>query len=181
MRVATVPSGIERTFDEHEIIVTKTDIRGVIQYANDVFLRVSACEEVDVLGRPHNIIRHPSMPRCIFKQLWETIATGQEMFAYILNLALDGAHYWVLAHVTPSFSPGGDIIGYHSNRRVPERSAVDAVVPIYSRLLAEEARHDHAPTAIDASSHMLGGLLDSRGQTYDEFVWDLTNRSAWAC
>ncbi|MGE5764846.1 MAG: PAS domain-containing protein [Mycobacterium leprae] len=105
------PSGVERTFGEDEIIVTKTDPRGVITYANRVFLRVSAYDEPDVIGQPHNLIRHPGMPRTVFQLLWDTIRGGREMFAYIVNLAADGAHYWVFAHVTPSFGPAGRIVG----------------------------------------------------------------------
>jgi PAS domain S-box-containing protein len=117
-RVVT-PTGQERTFSADELIVSKTDPRGVITYANDVFLRVSGYPAGEALGRPHNIIRHPDMPKAVFALLWETLAARQEMFAYINNLAADGAHYWVLAHVTPSYGRNGDVIGYHSSRRCP--------------------------------------------------------------
>ena len=59
------------------------------------------------------------MPRCVFKLLWNTIDQGEEIFAYVVNLAGSGDHYWVFAHVTPSFDSEGNIIGYHSNRRPP--------------------------------------------------------------
>ena len=75
-------------------------------------------------GQAHNIIRHPDMPRCVFDLLWKTIAGGEEIFAYVKNMAKNGDHYWVFAHVTPTFDAGGRIMGYHSNRRVPERGAV---------------------------------------------------------
>ncbi len=108
MRATRVrPSGIERTFGDHEMIVTKTDPRGVITYANDVFLRVSAIPEHEAVGHPHNVIRHPDMPRAVFKLLWDTLEEQKEIFAYVVNLAADGAHYWVLAHVTPSYDAGG--------------------------------------------------------------------------
>src|SRR5262245_21896843 len=109
------PTGQERFFGADEIIVSKTDLRGHLTYANDVFLRVSAFAEDEVVGKPHNLIRHPDMPRCVFKLLWETISGGDELFAYIVNLAQDGAHYWVLAHVTPSVGLDGRVVGYHSN------------------------------------------------------------------
>ncbi len=108
-----VPTGVERTFGPEEIIVSKTDPRGVITYANDVFVRVSGYAEPDILGKPHNLIRHPAMPRAVFRLMWDVIPTGQELFAYVLNLAADGGHYWVLAHVTPTFGPGRAITGYH--------------------------------------------------------------------
>ncbi|WNB84588.1 PAS domain-containing protein [Cellulomonas sp. ATA003] len=167
------PTGVERTFPAHEIIVSKTDPRGVITYTNDVFLRVSAYREEEVLGRPHNVIRHPEMPRAVFALLWDTLARGQEMFAYIVNLAGDGAHYWVLAHVTPSFGTDGRVVGYHSNRRSPDRSAVDAVRPLYRDLLAEERRHGSARAAVAASSALLARTLEDRGTSYDEHVWSL--------
>lgn len=178
MRATRVqPTGVERTFGEDEIIVSKTDRRGVITYANDVFLRISAYQEADVVGQPHNIIRHPDMPRCVFKLLWDTLAERREIFAYVLNLAADGAHYWVLAHVTPSFDAAGQVIGYHSNRRSAHRSAVAEVNDLYARLRAEEQRHARPADAIEASWRLLHDVLAERGQSYEEFVWDLTNRS----
>jgi PAS domain S-box-containing protein len=168
------PTGQERTFETDEIIVTKTDTRGVITYANDVFLRVSALSEEDAMGRPHNLIRHPAMPRCVFRQLWSTLQAGEEMFAYIVNLALDGQHYWVFAHVTPSFDPAGRIVGYHSNRRVPDRSAVVATEQVYRRLLTEEARHAKPTDAVEAGHVLLQEILTERGLTFDEWVWSLT-------
>nr|BFE86398.1 hypothetical protein GCM10020093_089990 [Planobispora longispora] len=130
MRASAIrPTGVERTFAPDEIIVTKTDLKGHITYANDVFLRVSAYSEEEVLGQPHSLIRHPDMPRCVFALLWQEIRRGREIFAYVVNLAADGAHYWVLAHVTPSAGPGGQIVGYHSNRRVPGEAALRRIRP----------------------------------------------------
>jgi PAS domain S-box-containing protein len=168
------PTGTERTFGDQELIVTKTDPKGIISYANDVFLRVSAYQEADVIGAPHNIIRHPDMPRAVYKLMWDTIASGREMFAYVVNLAADGAHYWTFAHVTPSFDGAGRIIGYHSNRRSPERRAVSEIEPLYRRLRDEERRHQRAPESLAASTELLSKIMAERGQDYPEFVWSLT-------
>ncbi|GAA4592320.1 PAS domain S-box-containing protein [Actinoplanes octamycinicus] len=176
MRATRVrPTGIERTFGDHEMIVTKTDPRGVITYANDVFLRVSALPEAEAVGQPHNLIRHPDMPRAVFKLLWDVLAEQREIFAYVLNLAADGAHYWVLAHVTPSYDAGGRVVGYHSNRRRPSPSAVAAVSDLYASLRAVEARHSHTPDAVAAGYQALQDTLADRGMDYDELVWSLTN------
>lgn len=169
------PSGVERTFGAEEIIVSKTDAQGRIRYANDVFLRVSGYREVELLGQPHSIIRHPQMPRTIFRLLWQTIAAGEEMFAYVNNLASDGAHYWVLAHVTPSSRDGSGHHGYHSNRRCPDRAAVEAVDRLYRRLHTEEQRHARPAEAMAASGTLLESLLAARGLTYDEYVWQLVS------
>lgn len=176
----TAPTGLERTFGEDELIVTKTDTKGIIRYANPVFLTISALQERDALGQPHNIIRHPDMPRCVFKLMWDRISAGQELFAYVLNLAADGAHYWVYAHITPSFGRRGEIIGYHSNRRCPDRHGVAAAEQVYARLLAEERRHARPADAIAASAALFESILVERGQDYDEWVWDLTTSGAGA-
>ncbi|MGY2064270.1 PAS domain-containing protein [Blastococcus sp. SYSU DS0619] len=175
-RVAARPTGRERSFAADELIVSKTDLRGVITYANDVFLRVSGYDLDDVLGQPHNLIRHPGMPRAVFKLLWDTLRARQEVFAYINNLAVDGGHYWVLAHVTPSFDAGCGVVGYHSNRRRPSRRAVQRVLPLYQRLLDEERRHPNARAAVEASSRLLADVLAEQGQTYEEFVWSVINK-----
>ncbi len=123
-RTHIVPTGIERHFGEDEIIVSKTDLQGKITYANDVFIRVSGYSEEELIGAPHSLIRHPDMPRAVFKLLWDTLAAGEEIFAYVNNLAASGDNYWVFAHVTPSLGADGKVIGYHSNRRVPEPARV---------------------------------------------------------
>lgn len=172
---AVRPTGVERSFGRDEVIVTKTDLRGRISYANDVFCRVSAIEEADLLGRPHSIIRHPEMPKAVFQLLWDTLKSRRELFAYVVNLAGDGAHYWVLAHVTPSIGPGGDVVGYHSNRRLPDPRAIREIEPLYRQLIAEEHRHARSTDAARAGLDLLEGLLAERRTTYDEFVWSLTN------
>lgn len=174
------PTGVERTFRDDEIIVSKTDTRGRLTYVNDVFLRVSAYPESELIGRPHNVIRHPDMPRCVFKLLWDTLAGGRELFAYVVNMAGDGAHYWVLAHITPTFGPDGSIVGYHSNRRTASREALDSIEPLYGELLQEELRHSHPPDAVAASYALLQRKLDELGLTYDQFVWSLDPASAVA-
>ncbi|WP_432564544.1 PAS domain-containing protein [Kineococcus sp. SYSU DK003] len=176
----TSPTGAERRFGDDELIVTKTDPRGVITYANDVFLRVSALTEEQVIGQPHNIIRHPGMPRGVFDLLWETLRGGSEMFAYVVNLAADGAHYWVLAHVTPSVDGSGRLLGYHSNRRVPAPGAVAAVRRLYDDLLAVESRHSRPADAVAASRALLAQRLQAAGQSYEEFVWSLVPQGAAA-
>ena len=171
--VKTAPTGIETTFGEEEIIVSKTDLNGRITYANEVFLRVSGYHEAEVLGQPHSIIRHPDMPRCVFKLLWDTLARGQEIFAYVVNLAKDGSHYWVFAHVTPTFATNGKVVGYHSNRRCPDRSQIAKVTPLYAKLLAAERGLSLKVDQVGASSAVLQQVLAEHRMAYDEFVFSL--------
>jgi len=130
---APAPTNVEQFFDRSEIIVSKTDLKGRITYANRTFARLAGYSEAELLGQPHSIIRHPDMPRAVFKLLWDTLAERNEVFAYVKNLARDGSFYWVFAHVTPSMDADQNVVGYHSNRRVPRREVVSNVIePLYA-------------------------------------------------
>lgn len=163
-------TGVERTFDADEFIVSKTDVKGHITYANSVFLRISGYEEDEVLGRPHSMIRHSDMPRCIFRLLWERIQSGREIFAYVVNAAKNGDHYWVLAHVTPTFDMNGNTTGFHSNRRKPRAEQVATVKPLYDRLVALEDGHANRRQGLEESTLLLNRILSEKGLSYDEFV-----------
>jgi PAS domain S-box-containing protein len=169
------PTTVERTFARDEIIVSKTDLRGHITYANDVFARVSGYTRSELVGRPHSVIRHPDMPRAVFHLLWSTIQRGDEIFAYVKNLASDGAFYWVLAHVTPSRDTAGKVVGYHSNRRLPEPAEIRAAERLYRPMLEAEARERTGKAAVAAGAAELEALLARAGKPYDELVWDLIN------
>ena len=167
------PTARERSFSEHEIIVSKTDLKGRMTYVNDVFCKVGLYDEEELLGQPHSIVRHPDMPRCIFALLWERIQSGREIFAYVKNMAKNGDHYWVLAHVTPSYDGNGQIDGYHSNRRVPDRAALAVIEPLYRDLLAIEQAAPDRKTGLASSLEQVAALLDDKGMTYDEFIFSL--------
>lgn len=168
----TLP-GKERTFPEDEIIVSKTDPKGRLTYVNDVFLTVSDYTEAECIGQPHSMIRHPDTPRAIFKLLWETISSGNEIFAYVNNRAKNGDHYWVFAHITPNFGSSGEIIGYHSNRRSPRPEALAKIQPLYDALLRTERAHPDRKQGLEASFKQLNDLLASKGTSYGEFIFDL--------
>lgn len=164
------PVDRERTFGENEIIVSKTDSKGRITYANDVFCRVADYPEAEVIGKPHSFVRHPDMPRVVFKLLWGQIEAKREIFAYVKNMARTGEYYWVFAHVTPSFDAVGNITGYHSNRRAVDRSAIAIIDPLYRALLNEEQRHPSPNEGMRAAEQMLQDALAKQGMIYDEFV-----------
>ncbi|MDY0873530.1 PAS domain-containing protein [Dongia rigui] len=155
------------------MIVSKTDLKGRITYANDVFLRLAKFPRSQVIGAPHSLIRHPDMPRCVFKMLWDTIQTKKELFAYIVNMARDGDHYWVFAHVTPTFDANRNILGFHSNRRKPDKAQLEKIIPMYAELLAEENRHDSRKDGMLRGHDMLMNMLKGKGLDYDEFVFSL--------
>lgn len=182
MRIQKVrPTGIERILHEDDIIVSKTDPRGIITYANDIFQQISGFSEAELLGQPHNLIRHPDMPQCVFRLLWQTIASGEEIFAYVVNQCKNGDHYWVLAHVTPTFDSKGKITGYHSNRRAPGRNAIAAMRPIYEALNAEERRSADPEAGMRAATELLVTHLKKAGMSYEQFIFSLASKEEMAC
>jgi PAS domain S-box-containing protein len=166
-------TGRERHFEEDELIVSKTDPLGRITYANDVFLRISGYDEADLLGKPHSIIRHPAMPRCIFYYMWQRIQAGEEIFAYVVNRSREGDHYWVFAHVTPTLDAAGRIIGYHSNRRVPRRDAVAKAEALYGDLRVLERRAADRDKGMQDAFQAMQEKIAGQGIGYDEFIFRL--------
>ncbi|WP_096701421.1 PAS domain-containing protein [Magnetospirillum sp. 15-1] len=167
-------TGVETFFNENDVIVSKTNLKGIITYANRTFLTVSGFDEAEVIGQPHNLIRHPQMPRCIFKMLWEALQDGREIFAYVVNRTKQGHHYWVLAHVTPSFDADHRIVGYHSNRRVPDREPLEGIIiPLYRRLTDCEQQATGPKEGLQASGDLLRGYLEEKGVRYDQFIFSL--------
>ena len=168
------PTGREVFFDPRDLIVSKTDLKGRITYANKVFQHVAGYTEAELLGQPHSIIRHPDMPRCAFKLVWDTIQAGEEIFAYVINMTKTGDHYWVLAHVTPSFDAAGAIVAYHSTRRVPDPKVVQGtIVPLYRKLKAIEDAEANRKEGMMNGFAALVAILNDAGIGYDAFVASL--------
>ncbi len=170
------PTGVERFFNIDEVIVSKTNPKGHMTYINRVFIDISGYKEHELLNQPHSLIRHPDMPRCIFKLLWDTLQSKKEIFAYVVNMCKNGDHYWVLAHVTPSYDAAGHITGYHSNRRVPNREIIDnTIIPLYKLLIEEEKRHSNRKEGMNTAFQSLLNILEEKGMEYDEFIFSLQN------
>lgn len=172
------PTGRVVRFGEDEIIVSKTDLKGRIIYANQVFLRVSGFSEAEILGAPHNIVRHPEMPASIFKLLWDNISAGRELFAYVLNLCKNGDEYWVFAHVTPSFDEAGRHVGYHSNRRMPHTDALEKVRPLYAELSARERGYADRSQGMREASRWLDQVVHENHESYGAFVFGISRHTA---
>ncbi|PPD21470.1 MAG: aerotaxis receptor Aer [Methylomonas sp.] len=157
-------------------IVTKTDRAGKITYANPIFIEFSGYSEQELLGQPHNIVRHPDMPRSVFDLLWNTIKAGDEFFGYVKNHSKNGAFYWVFATVTPSFSPRGntvdDIVGYFSVRRKPDRDKLAIIEDLYRDILTAERRRNRHD-AVAAGTEVLNQALHTTGKGYHEFILTL--------
>jgi methyl-accepting chemotaxis protein len=133
MRVNTPVTNIEESFRDGEIIVSRTDLRGVITYVNPYFCEISGYSEQESLGQPQNFIRHPDMPEAAFADLWRTIKSGRPWTGMVKNRCKNGNYYWVEANVTP-VQENGQTIGYMSVRCKPTRQQVEAAAALYQRL-----------------------------------------------
>lgn len=172
MRPHPVPTRHEVVLHADSFIVSKTDPRGRITYANRVFMSISGYLEPELLGEPQSIVRHPDMPRGVFKLLWDTIRSGEECFAYVKNLCKNGDYYWVMANVTADRDAAGNITGYYSVRRKPATQAIKTVAEIYREMRAIEERSsdNQAPSA---SLDHLNRLIADQGMTYETFILSL--------
>ena len=171
----------EVLINKSEFIVSKTDIRGKIKYINKTFVDVSGFAEEELIGRPHSLIRHEMMPRCVFQYFWDTIQTGKEMFAYVVNKCKNGDYYWVLAYVTPDLDPvTGEIIGYHSVRRSPSRKAVEQINVIYKKLVDIERRQSSKRDAIAAGTNELFLMIEETGLDYEAWIYSLEGENAFS-
>jgi len=162
--MSITPINSERTFDESTLLVTKTDLKGKITYANRGFMEIVQMSDKELVGSPHNIIRHPDMPKIIFKYLWSYLQDKKEIHAYVKNICKDGSFYWVMANVTPSYFKG-KVVGYHSSRRLPTPESLQVIIPLYKELLQAEKSG-----GIQASEKIMNKLLEEKGVNYDEFI-----------
>lgn len=166
-------AGAEHKLGQNQLIVSKTNLKGHITYANDVFLEIAGFSLNEVLNQPHSLIRHKAMPRCVFQLLWEYLGAGREVFAYVVNETKNHDYYWVFAHVTPSRDDDGNIISYHSNRRAPSAQAIEAIKGLYDILLTEEHSYKSRKEGQKAGYALLLKILNEKGIDYDEFVLSL--------
>ncbi|TNC98386.1 MAG: PAS/PAC sensor protein [Gallionellaceae bacterium] len=169
MKRQITPTTVEKVMREDDFIVSMTDPKGRLTYGNRIFIEFSGYSEAELLGSQHNIVRHPDMPRAVFKLLWDKISNKEECFAYVKNLAKDGSFYWVFTNVTPTFDPSGNVTGYFSVRRKPKLSGIEAVTPLYAAMVEAE-RKAGAANAIEASTKILLDVLKEKGMSYDELV-----------
>jgi len=122
----------EIVLDEFSFLVSETDERGIITFANEDFCKIAGYSLEDLIGKPHNIVRHPDMPKAAFKSLWDTVKLGQVWTGYVKNATKDGGYYWVFATVYPFESCDGSR-GYLSCRRKPSKQEISEAEALYKQ------------------------------------------------
>lgn len=175
MRKNLPVTSIEHSLGENQLIVSKTDTKGKITFINDTFLKISGFSEDEVIGEPHNVVRHPDMPVEAFADLWETLKSGQPWTGAVKNRCKNGDFYWVLATATP-IKENGQIVGFMSVRRTLPHAVREAVTRGYKLFVDGKAkgltihkgsivgtsrwdRYKRATTSIGARMSKLSGVL----------------------
>ncbi|NYT71456.1 PAS domain-containing protein [Halomonas sp. QX-2] len=118
---------------EDDFLVSRTDTKGRITYANPAFIDISGFEHAELIGAPHNLIRHPDMPPAAFENLWKTVKTGETWRGLVKNRCKNGDHYWVNASVTPIIEDG-QVVGYTSVRVQASRAAIEQAERAYAEI-----------------------------------------------
>ena len=124
----------EVILDDNTTIISKTNVKGIIQYTNEDFIKVSGFSEKELIGKSHNIVRHPDVPSEIFRDLWDNLKKGIPWKGIIKNKTKTGKFYWVDALVTPSFDENGKILGYISVRKKPTRKQIQEAEKLFGRI-----------------------------------------------
>lgn len=158
----------EKILEPDTLITSKTDLKGDIIYANDDFLKYAGYKMNEILYKPHNIVRHPDMPKTVFKCLWDYIQDGKEIFAFVKNKTKQNDYYWVFTNVTASFDNQGNIINYYSVRRKPKAEAVKTIEEIYKILIRKEKEG-----GIKAGLEELNAVVKSYGMSYNELIMQI--------
>lgn len=159
----------EVVWDKSRVIMSKTDHRGIIEYANEVFVDVCGYEDYELMGQPHSIIRHPDMPKVLFKVLWENLKLGGNFHAVVKNLAKSGRYYWVITDFESTKNEDGEITHYFGRRRaVPQEIITNYIEPLYKKLLQIEKT-----SGVEYSEKYLIGFLEEKNRSYVEYINDL--------
>jgi PAS domain S-box-containing protein len=162
------PTNAETKLESNDFIVSKTDSKGKITYCNEIFMSIAGYKEEELMGKNHNIIRHPDMPKVAFKLAWELIQNGKEFFGFVKNMKKDGGFYWVFANITPDYDENQHIIGYTSVRRKPNENAIETIIPLYKKLLELEMA-----SGIKTSEEFLSDFLIQNNTNYDDLIISL--------
>ena len=145
-------------------LVSRTDLRGLINYANEAFVKISGYARGELLGNSHNLLRHPDMPAVVFTDLWKSVLAGRAWRGIVKNRTKNGDHYWVEAFVTP-FHDNGTLVGYQSIRRPATRQQIADAEAFYKAIQAGQVRYPtHSPSLLERIPFTTRADLTGLGQ-----------------
>jgi len=170
------PTNKEIKLKKHKYIVSKTDAKGKILYANEYFSQVCGYAVQELVGAPHNIIRHPDMPKAVFYLLWEHIQNGRNISAVVKNLTKNGDYYWVVTDFEIRRNSETDVITqYVAFRHHVPGKVIKQIEPLYAKMLEIEQVQ-----GMEASIEFLQSFLDEQQMSYDQYIEKLARPSGLA-
>ena len=165
----STPVNKEVAWDKTKTIMSKTDAKGTIEYVNQVFIDVCGYSEGELIGKPHNVIRPPDMPKTIFKILWDNIQKGINFHAIVKNMAKSGEYYWVITDFDIIRDPSGQIINYMGRRTsVPSQTIEKYIAPLYQKILQVEQAG-----GVEAGEKYFEQFLKDQGKDYLTYIEDV--------
>ncbi len=166
---------IETEIPQDKVIISRTDLKGVITYANETFAEISGYNPDELIGKPHNILRHPDMPKSIYKNLWDTLKEEKIWQGYVKNLRKDGGYYWVYAEVSGVYK-NGELVEYKSIRSwVPKEKRVE-MQKLYDSMRLKEEDNVRCVSYIPATLYdKLNLLAKSKSVSAEEYLESLIN------
>lgn len=132
-------AGQETVLDDYAFLVSETDSKGTILFANEDFCKIAEYDIDELIGKPHSLVRHPDMPKKAFQSLWDTVQAGEVWTGYVKNATKSGGYYWVFATVYPFESCDGNK-GYLSCRRKASVEEIEEIIEVYKQWNKEEGR-----------------------------------------
>ncbi len=153
------PIDEEILLDPKKYIISSTDIKGNITDVNDYFEEIAGYTRDELIGKPHNIIRHPDMPKIVFRLMWERLKSGHDILALVKNLAKDGRYYWIFTTFEPVKNANGEVTGYTAHRKQAPKHTIETIADIYKKVLEVEKKD-----GVDASGEFLDAYLKERGE-----------------
>lgn len=159
----------EITWRKDETIVSKTNQEGIILYVNDVFTDASEYSKLEVIGESHNIVRHPNMPKVIFKTLWETLKKGENFHAIVKNLTKTGRYYWVISDFSVDRDKDNNITGYTARTKAVPQGVINKIEPFYNELLVIENQKGDLVSKLYFDAHFREEIKKS----YNSYVIEL--------
>ena len=166
------PINKEVNWNKNKTIISRTDVYGTIVSVNEAFTETSGYSEKELVSKPHNIIRHPDMPKCIFKILWNNLKNGENFFGIVKNLAKSGEYYWVLTDFDIIKDKNGTIINYEAKRiAIPQELIAIEIEPLYGRIAKLEEFYGE-----NGGENYLNGFLEKEDKNYNEYIRHLISK-----
>jgi PAS domain S-box-containing protein len=162
------PINEEIIIPDDQVLISVTDPKGIIIETNDIFTQISGYSENELIGSSHNVIRHPDMPKVMFKIVWDHIMDKENVMAVVKNLAKDGKYYWVVTDFVTRVDADRNVINYTAYRRPVHDKVKQAVIPLYKALCAIEGL-----AGMDAAEKFLKNYFEDRDTNYDDMVEEI--------